>query len=65
MIITYEDVEAVYDEYERRMQMDKYDKYERLSYMQGIYGTLMALADNWIDVVNYIDVIEVNRKVWE
>ena len=64
---TKEDVERVYDEVERRIQIDVRDdcfdtQDEIIEYrnamLQGVYGTLMVLASNWPDVRSMTDVIE-------
>lgn len=65
---TREDIERVYDEIDRRIDADKACglftneseiKEYRNAMMQGVYGTLMALASNWSDVrCTMIDPIE-------
>lgn len=68
---TREDVERVYDEVERRLEVDKAcgaftNEAEirecRNAMLQGVYGTLMTLASNWSDVrCKMIDPIEEER----
>lgn len=69
MTLTKADVLNVYDELDRRMDIDYVDGYftasqisaERTSRLQGVYGTLKVLADNWRDVVSWISDIETER----
>lgn len=76
---TMEQVEAVYDEVDRRLQSDIscgyfYDENEnfnelefkeyRKAMLQGVYSALMSLANNWSDVRCYmIDPIE-EKRYW-
>ena len=68
---TLEDVTRVYDEVDRRIESDRMlglfetdgeIKEYRKAMMQGVYGTLMVLADNWSEVrCRMIDRIEDER----
>lgn len=64
-----EDISRVYDEVERRLEIDVSDLYEdgisgkelnriitetRLAMLQGVYSTLMTLSADWPDVVQKI-----------
>lgn len=70
-IFTHEDLVKVYDELDRRMAMDiedgtvpcRYIEEERKARLQGLYGTIMALASNkeWQQIVWWIDEIEEER----
>lgn len=76
---TEEQVEAVYDEVDRRLQSDIADGYfydrnghfdecgfeeYRSAMLQGVYSALMSLSNNWSDVVCYmINPIE-NQRYW-
>lgn len=79
MTFTREQIEAVYDELDRRIDLDIADETlpnkarwiwdERASRLQGVYGTLMALATNknWQDITWWISDIEEKRygeRVW-
>lgn len=64
---TREDIEAVYDEVDRRIEFETKDGtfdtiFERWDYraamLQGVYGTLMVTAQNWPDVAFWTTVIE-------
>lgn len=72
--LTKEQVEAVYDELDRRIDIDadwdvaaddasKWIAEERKSRLQGVYGTIMAIVpySNWQDVVRWIQEIEERR----
>ena len=71
--ITKEDVERVYDEFDRRIKEDIKDgtipmdekaiHEEAVTRLQGVYGTLMALVSNehWITVSVMIDQVEAER----
>lgn len=72
--LTREQVEAIYDELDRRMDFDikegdipankpKWIAEERKSRLQGLYGTIMALVSNgnWRDIVWWIQDIEEKR----
>ena len=76
---TREQVEAVYDEVDRRMQSDlrcgyfydenghfqecEFEEY-RKAMLQGVYSALMSLASNWSDVRCYmVDPIE-EKRYW-
>lgn len=72
MKFTRQDIEKVYDEFDRRMHIDIVDgtipdcielKYTYSDRLQGVYGTIMALASdaNWREVVWWIDEIENER----
>jgi len=73
MEFTREDIEKVYDELDRRMEIDIRDeaipwngdsiREERASRLQGVYGTIMALAPdkNWQEVVRWFGEIEEER----
>lgn len=71
--LTKEQVEAIYDELDRRMDGDikdgsipadkpKWIAEERKSRLQGVYGTIMAIVpnNNWRDIVWWIR--ETERK---
>lgn len=68
---TKEDIVKVYDELDRRINMDvedsivprRYVEDERKSRLQGLYGTLMVLVpnENWREIVWWIDEIEEER----
>lgn len=76
---TEEQVEAVYDEVDRRLRSDitcgyfydrngHFDECEFKEYrnamLQGVYSVLMSLSSNWSDVVCYmINPIE-NQRYW-
>lgn len=77
--ITKQDVEKIYDELDRRIQLDiedgtipNKDKWiwdERASRLQGVYGTMMAIVsnENWQKIVWWKDDIEEERygeRVW-
>lgn len=69
--LTKEDIVDVYDELDRRINMDiedktipaRYIEEERKARLQGVYGTLMALVPikNWREIVWWIDEIEEER----
>lgn len=74
--LTKEDVIKVYDELDRRMEIDTEDMMdipnfninrwiwdERASRLQGVYGTIMALVPNrnWQDIVYWKNQIEEER----
>lgn len=72
--LTKEQVEAVYDELDRRIDIDadwdamaddasKWIAEERKSRLQGVYGTIMAVVpnSNWQDIVRWIQEIEERR----
>ena len=69
MTLTKADVLNVYDELDRRMDIDyahghftaRQISAERTSRLQGVYGTLKVLADNWRDVVSWTSDIETER----
>lgn len=72
MVFTKQDIKAVYDELDRRIELDMSDgtipdcielKYTRSDRLQGVYGTLMALAtnENWRDIVWWCEEIERER----
>lgn len=70
MTFSREQVERVYDEMERRLaplistgilKTDKEIKDCRSDMLQGVYGTLMVLADNWTEVRRWADRIEEER----
>lgn len=71
-----EDISRVYDEVERRLEIDVSDLYEdgisgkelnriitetRLAMLQGVYSTLMMLSLDWPDVVQMINKEENER----
>lgn len=68
---TKEDLIKVYDELDRRMNLDledgtvprRYATEERKARLQGVYGTLMALVPNknWQSITWWIDEIEEER----
>ena len=68
---TREDIIKVYDELDRRMEMDikdglippRYIEEERKIRLQGVYGTLMCLCSpgNWLDITWWINTIEEER----
>lgn len=70
-ILTKEDIIKVYDELDRRMNMDiedgtvprRYTDEERNARLQGLYGTIMALVpnSNWRQIVQWFDEIEEER----
>mgnify|MGYP003295682377 CR=1 FL=1 len=76
---TREQVEAVYNEVDRRLASDvrngyfynengEFDKFEfdeyRKAMLQGVYSALMSLASNWSDVrITMIDPIE-DKRYW-
>jgi len=73
MTITKENLEKIYDEVERRINIDiksnvlkteREIKDTRSDMMQGVYSALMTIADNWEDVVWYIDEEEKKRLCW-
>ena len=75
MEFTRQDIEKVYDEFDRRMLIDIMDgtipdcierNYIYRDRLQGVYGTIMALAsdENWREVVWWIDEIERKRYGW-
>lgn len=70
MTFTMEQLNQVFDEMERRLSVDidngvlrtdREIRYARNDMLQGVYGTLMVLADNWSDVRQMIDRIEIER----
>lgn len=71
IILTKEDITKVYNELDRRMDMDiadgtipkRYIDEERKARLQGVYGTIMAIVPNrnWQDIVWWIDEIEEER----
>lgn len=67
---TRADIEAVYNEVDRRIKhMTEDGEFEwvseiveyRNAMLQGVYGTLMVQAANWPEVVGWSDVIEEER----
>lgn len=70
MKISREQVSKCYDELERRIKMDVAELHltrrqmrdERIDMTQGLYGTLMALADNWPEVVGWTEEEEEKRS---
>ena len=68
---TKEDIIKVYDELDRRMELDiedgtvprRYIEEERRARLQGLYGTIMVLVSNkeWQQIVWWIDEIEEER----
>lgn len=62
-------IEAIYDEVDRRMQAFIDDDYyteaeineERRAMMQGVYSVLSTLAGNWPEVRHWTDKIEAER----
>lgn len=73
-----EQIEKVFDEVRRRIEMEVFEaradgqtvtlgdiKDLNADVMQGVYSTLMILADNWTDVVFIFDEIEEERAGWE
>lgn len=66
------DVECVYDEAERRMQLlyqeggwtSKDLREERSAMTQGLYSALMVIADNWPVVRAACDKEEARRNWW-
>ena len=70
--LTKEDIAKVYDEIDRRVNMDMKDGfldgdsvedyYKTL--LQGVYGAIMAISDNWCDITSWMDEIEVDRYWW-
>lgn len=73
MTITKQNLEKIYDEVERRINIDiksnvlkteRENKDTRSDMMQGVYSALMTIADNWEDVVWYIDEEEKKRLCW-
>ena len=68
---TKEDIIKVYDELDRRMELDiedgtvprRYIGEERKARLQGLYGTSMVLVSNkeWQQIVWWIDEIEEER----
>lgn len=73
ILVTSEQVGAVFDEMERRISIDVREGYieaqdipeYRKAMLQGVYGTLMAISANWPDVVRMMDVEEENRGYWK
>ena len=76
---TREQVEAVYDEVDRRLEMDIRDGYfynkqgnfqdaeykdYRAAMLQGVYSALMATASNWSEVVTSMIVPIEERRYW-
>lgn len=66
------DVERVYDEVERRMQLlyaeggwtSKELREERVAMTQGVYSALMMLSENWPDVRAACDEVEDETGWW-
>ncbi len=70
---TREQLEAAYNELDRRLEMNQedgmYDRRQwfiedRKAYLQGLYGTLMVLSADWPTVASWCRLIEEERGYW-